>query len=76
MTRWTRRLLLLAFIGLCSRSWAASPVEHVFIVSFDGGKPAVMRQSPMPTLLNMARQGAVTWDAHTIFPSITLPSHT
>jgi predicted AlkP superfamily pyrophosphatase or phosphodiesterase len=30
----------------------------------------------MPTLFGMVRGGAVTWDAHTIFPSITLPSHT
>lgn len=50
--------------------------NHVFIISFDGGKPSVMQNSPMPTLMNLLRQGAATWTAQTIFPSVTLPSHT
>jgi predicted AlkP superfamily pyrophosphatase or phosphodiesterase len=50
--------------------------EHVFIVSFDGGKPAVMKESRMPTLLKMKEDGAGTFIARTIFPSITLISHT
>ena len=50
--------------------------EHVFIVSFDGGKPAVMQQSAMPTLQKALREGAGTWTARTVFPSITLVSHT
>ena len=50
--------------------------EHVFIVSFDGGKPAVIAESSMPTLKKLAGEGAVTWSAQTIFPSKTLPSHT
>lgn len=51
-------------------------VRHVFIVSFDGGKPGVLRQSAMPTLLSMVKQGAVTWTAQTVKPSVTLVSHT
>jgi predicted AlkP superfamily pyrophosphatase or phosphodiesterase len=51
-------------------------VKHVFIVSIDGGKPAVIAQSQMPTLQSLVAKGAVTWDAQTIMPSITLPSHT
>jgi predicted AlkP superfamily pyrophosphatase or phosphodiesterase len=55
----------------------APPVaEHVFIVSFDGGKPAVMKESRMPTVERMAREGAATWNAQTVLPSITLVSHT
>ena len=50
--------------------------EHVFVVSFDGGKPAVMQQSKMPTVFSMMKDGAGTWGAQTIFPSITLVSHT
>jgi predicted AlkP superfamily pyrophosphatase or phosphodiesterase len=53
-----------------------SGVEHVFIVSIDGGKPAVMRQSRMPTLFGLVRTGAATMSAQTVFPSITLVSHT
>jgi predicted AlkP superfamily pyrophosphatase or phosphodiesterase len=50
--------------------------RHVFIVSFDGGKPAVMKKSKMPVLMDMVAKGAATWDAQTTFPSITLTSHT
>jgi predicted AlkP superfamily pyrophosphatase or phosphodiesterase len=50
--------------------------EHVIIVSLDGGKPAVMRSSPMPVLQTLVAEGAHTWAAQTIDPSVTLPSHT
>ena len=50
--------------------------QHVFVISFDGGKPAVMQQSKMPTFFSMMKNGAGTWNAQTIFPSITLVSHT
>lgn len=68
---------LLAFAALVpSLLFAAPRAEHVFIVSFDGGKPAVIAESEMPTLKKLAAEGAVTWVANTIFPSKTLPSHT
>jgi predicted AlkP superfamily pyrophosphatase or phosphodiesterase len=57
-------------------AWAAPPAQHVFIISIDGGKPAAIHQSQMPTLERLAAEGACTWNAHTIFPSLTLPSHT
>ena len=50
-------------------------LRHVLIVSFDGGKPSAIRQSPMPNLLWLAAHGSCTWTARTIVPSITLPSH-
>ncbi len=55
---------------------AAPRAEHVFVISFDGGKPAVIAESEMPTLKKLAAEGAVTWQASTISPSKTLPSHT
>ena len=55
---------------------AAPRAEHVIVISIDGGKPAVIAESEMPTLKKMAAEGAVTWQASTIFPSKTLPSHT
>ncbi len=55
---------------------AAPRAQHVFIVSFDGGKPEVMKRSPMPQTFSMAKSGAATWNAQTVFPSITLTSHT
>ncbi|MDR3710988.1 MAG: alkaline phosphatase family protein [Capsulimonadaceae bacterium] len=51
-------------------------IKHVIIVSFDGGKPAVIDQAPMPVLKSMAESGAATWNAQTIMPSITLVAHT
>ena len=68
-----------AFVLVCMTAPAAfgSPhAEHVFIISIDGGKPAVIAQSEMPILKRLAAEGACTWTARTIFPSITLPSHT
>jgi predicted AlkP superfamily pyrophosphatase or phosphodiesterase len=55
---------------------ARPKVGHVFIISFDGGKPAVIQQSAMPTLMAMRAAGAGTWQAFTVVPSITLISHT
>lgn len=54
-------------------------VEHVFIVSFDGGGGApgqIESNDKMPVFKRMVAEGASTWSARTIFPSITLPSHT
>ena len=55
---------------------AAPRAQHVFIISFDGGKPSVMQNSPMPVLMNLVKEGATAWNAQTIFPSITLVAHT
>jgi predicted AlkP superfamily pyrophosphatase or phosphodiesterase len=76
--RTTLKTLALAMFGLTiSLTAQARPhVKHVFIISFDGGKPAVMQQSQMPTLMQMRQEGAGTWEAFTVVPSITLVSHT
>ncbi len=72
-----RPLLSLALTLLCFVPALAAPrAQHVFIVSFDGGKPEVMKRSPMPLTLAMAQSGAATWNAQTVFPSVTLVSHT
>jgi len=71
--------ILLALSVLCPNLALAQPqakAQHVFIVSLDGGKPAVMHQSEMPFLNARVAEGAVTWEAQTVFPSITLVSHT
>jgi predicted AlkP superfamily pyrophosphatase or phosphodiesterase len=69
--------------ALCAMLWVmalaafGSPgADHVFIISIDGGKPAVIAQSDMPVLKQLAGEGACTWAASTIYPSVTLPSHT
>jgi predicted AlkP superfamily pyrophosphatase or phosphodiesterase len=72
-----RQLLvfLLAVFAITAAS-AAPRAEHVFIISIDGGKPAVIAQSHMPVLQQLVAEGAHTWVADTTYPSITLPSHT
>jgi predicted AlkP superfamily pyrophosphatase or phosphodiesterase len=54
----------------------AARANHVFIVSFDGGKPSVMRDSVMPMFKQMQQQGACTSTAFTVVPSYTLIAHT
>ena len=48
---------------------------RVFIISFDGGKPSVIADSTMPVLKQMVAEGACTWEAKTVVPSLTLLSH-
>jgi predicted AlkP superfamily pyrophosphatase or phosphodiesterase len=72
-----RRFVIVSLLGLSALSALGLPrAEHVFIISIDGGKPAVIAQSDMPVLKRLAAEGACTWAANTIYPSITLPSHT
>lgn len=63
---------------VCVSAFAAKPprVKYVFIVSFDQGNPSLIQKAEMPTFHQMATQGARTWEAYTIVPSLTLPSHT
>jgi predicted AlkP superfamily pyrophosphatase or phosphodiesterase len=68
--------VVVALFTLCGSAWAERKAEHVFIISFDGGKPSVMKESKMPELMSLVNEGAVTWEAQTIFPSLTLGSHT
>ena len=68
--------ILIALAATVQIARAAPRAEHVFIVSFDGGAPDVMKRSTMPTFFEMSAQGAATMKAQTIFPSLTLPSHT
>ncbi|WP_395742083.1 alkaline phosphatase family protein [Prosthecobacter sp.] len=69
-------LTFLAALAFSLPTFAAPRAEHVFIISIDGGKPAVIAESEAPVLKKIAAEGAVSWQASTIFPSITLPSHT
>src|SRR3974390_973466 len=74
---WLGPWLGLVFLLVLSPMLPATPVaQHVFIVSIDGGKPAAISRSHMPVLQKLAAEGACTWTAQTIYPSITLPSHT
>ena len=71
-------LLLAGLLTGCAHLPAANVprAQHVFIISFDQGNPDLIQQSDMPTLHSMAADGARTWSAYTIVPSLTLPAHT
>jgi predicted AlkP superfamily pyrophosphatase or phosphodiesterase len=71
-----KSLTTLAVLLLVGIAHAEHRADHVFIISFDGGKPAVIAESDMPVIKKLAAEGAVTWTASTIVPSKTLPSHT
>jgi len=68
-------LLLLSF-SLHLAAADARRADHVFIISFDQGDPDLIQQSDMPVFHRLAAEGAHSWNAFTIVPSLTLPSHT
>lgn len=53
----------------------SGPIEHVVIVSLDGARPDYLLAAPSSNIQAMAAQGAFTWWAQTVEPSITLISH-
>ena len=58
-------LLFFVLAALLSPALAGPRADHVFIISFDGGKPSVIADSEMPTIKRLAAEGAVTWVANT-----------
>lgn len=75
-SRAIRRLLCLCMLVVACAASAQPRVQHVVIVSMDGARPDMVQKSRMPVLHRMAQRGAYSWKAQTIFPSITLVSHT
>jgi predicted AlkP superfamily pyrophosphatase or phosphodiesterase len=77
MIKYFRCFAFLTALLVSLHSTAAAPrAQHVFIISFDQSNPDLIQSSPMPTFHQMAAEGARTWTAYTIVPSLTLPSHT
>ncbi len=52
-----------------------APSPKVAILSVDGLRPDALNQAQAPNIQNLARRGAVTWQAQTVLPSATLPGH-
>lgn len=75
-----RVVLAAVLTGLIFGSASAAPkpprIKHVFIISYDQGNPALIHTNDLPVFHQMANEGAHTWEAYTIVPSLTLPSHT
>jgi predicted AlkP superfamily pyrophosphatase or phosphodiesterase len=66
-------------IGLAPAGRTPGPEPRAVILSWDGAKPDVLKdllaQGHLITLKRMEEAGCWTMDAHTIVPSLTLPSH-
>jgi predicted AlkP superfamily pyrophosphatase or phosphodiesterase len=55
---------------------APSPATpRVVIFSVDGLRPDALLQAGAPAIMGLAHRGAYTWQAQTVMPSTTLPSH-
>lgn len=54
---------------------ALPTVTRVMIISFDGLRPDAIQAAAMQNVLSFIQNGAYTLTAQTIFPSLTLPSH-
>ncbi len=77
MIGYLRRLFIFGVVfSFALAAVATLRAAHVFIISIDGGNPEIMQRSPMPVLKKLAKEGAHTWQAQTIVPSLTLPAHT
>jgi predicted AlkP superfamily pyrophosphatase or phosphodiesterase len=82
-------ILLLCLLAACGKASPTAPVvpvpvptpaatpppKQVVIVSIDGLRPDALFKSNAPNIQALAARGAYTWDARTILPSNTLPSH-
>jgi arylsulfatase A-like enzyme len=55
---------------------APSGIERVIVISLDGTRPDAVQIAETPHLQALAARGAVSWNAQTIIPPVTLPSHT
>jgi len=49
--------------------------SHVIVISMDGARPDAIQSVRAPVLQRLAEEGAVAWDAQTIFPPATVPAH-
>ncbi len=71
-------LLLPIFIVAAQDSSLPSPPHpsRVLLISLDGTRPDGILKAETPNIQALAARGAVSWQAQTIFPPDTLPSHT
>jgi predicted AlkP superfamily pyrophosphatase or phosphodiesterase len=49
--------------------------ERVLVISLDGARPDAILEANTPNIQALAERGAVTWQASTIYPSVTVPAH-
>ena len=49
---------------------------RVLLCSLDGVRPDAIQAANTPTIDRLVNEGAFTWRARTVMPSVTLPCHT
>jgi len=49
---------------------------RVIVISLDGARPDAILQAETPNIQALAERGAVSWQASTVFPPVTIPAHT
>lgn len=49
--------------------------DHVIVISLDGARSDALLLAETPNIQALARRGAVSWQASTIYPPVTLPAH-
>ena len=54
---------------------SARLVQRVIVISLDGARPDAILQANTPNLQRLANEGAVDWQAQTIYPPATIPAH-
>lgn len=50
-------------------------LERVLVISLDGARPDALLMVGAEAILALAARGAVTWEAQTVHPAVTLPAH-
>jgi predicted AlkP superfamily pyrophosphatase or phosphodiesterase len=55
---------------------SVDPQPLVILCSIDGMRPDALRSVNAPVIHRLAGEGAYTWNARTVMPSVTLPCHT
>ncbi len=66
-------LLLLLFFPL---NPASSEQRYVFLVTIDGLRPDAISKTNTPNLAKLLQKSSYSLNASTVFPSLTMPSHT
>ena len=71
--------LLCFFFGLLVSCVAASPDEpvsrHVILISLDGLRADALQAADAPRIKQVLKIGSYCWQAHSVYPSETLPAH-
>src|SRR5690625_3556746 len=70
-----RTLPVIGSLFLAATLFASPRPKHVVVISIDQANPDAIQKTEMPVVHSMVKNGAHTWNAFTIVPSITLPSH-